>query len=740
MNLRITFQIVLLSLYVIFMLAACDLAKVELDTRVDLGPNANARMREVNRVLAGGFKVEQNTLNTINDFNTIIAKAVKDGITTKAGLDEATLQRLDNALRLVEDDAFHITGGLDPETLATVNDLINQIDKAPDQWKDTGTSIIKQLENSAGTFSKQMADEMGGLIDKASNASKQLIAIGGIEFRCNVDFMGVRMGDTVDKFIGRTFVARLRAMITGKEPEVEIPIPWVCQIIPDRIELVQIGDNLVFEPGIITITGFNYESRNLPKAFVTDEQGQRIEAVALFPYQTSPYQIGLNLQKVDFSAIPARSRVVFQWPNVTDTSAIAILLPSVTPSPPPQPELVINESSVKVYLGPGANYLQIGIAQRGAKFLVTGKDSDVVWWQIDYNGQKGWVSAAQVTRNEIDVPVATEIPLLPDPSFEARVGCDRQVTFEDSSQRGDTWRWDFGDGATASEQSPTHVYAQDGTYMVKLTVSNSSGSRPLEKTIEVQDWCDVVVPIEPPTPTPTPQPVQADFQADGTEGEPPYTVHFSDLSQNTPTSWEWDFGDNSLDKLSTGQNPTHTYEGAGTYTVKLTVKNSTSSDTETKTAFIKVKLPDCSEPLRTSGVSEETGPVYCPAGYVLKGIDCNSSNCDIITLHCCPYRHGDDMSYREWSPWFSEESPNFYTQTTGFAIGLNCRGNYCDDVQMDILSSPDFKNTGICSFIPAVSEEQGTEGAECGDGWYVAGMMCTGNNCDNVSVYCCQAQ
>jgi|GEM_PF-1841684 len=51
------------------------------------------------------------------------------------------------------------------------------------------------------------------------------------------------------------------------------------------------------------------------------------------------------------------------------------------------------------------------------------------------------------------------------------------VQFTDLSTGDPTsWLWSFGDGATSTEQHPTHTYRLPGTYTVNLTASNSAGS------------------------------------------------------------------------------------------------------------------------------------------------------------------------------------------------------------------------------------------------------------------------
>ena len=80
----------------------------------------------------------------------------------------------------------------------------------------------------------------------------------------------------------------------------------------------------------------------------------------------------------------------------------------------------------------------------------------------------------------------------------------------------------------------------------------------------------------------------ANFVGTPTSGSYPLDVVFTDQSTGTPTSWSWDFGDAGT---STVQNPTHTYQTAGVYTVSLTVSNDIGSDATTKADYITVTEP-----------------------------------------------------------------------------------------------------------------------------------------------------
>lgn len=86
------------------------------------------------------------------------------------------------------------------------------------------------------------------------------------------------------------------------------------------------------------------------------------------------------------------------------------------------------------------------------------------------------------------------------------------------------------------------------------------------------------------------KPIAANFEANFTQVCPGGSVSFTDLSNNSPVAWEWDFP-GGVPNVSTLQNPFITYPSTGTYPVTLTVYNSLGSDVLTQTAYITVALP-----------------------------------------------------------------------------------------------------------------------------------------------------
>lgn len=134
-----------------------------------------------------------------------------------------------------------------------------------------------------------------------------------------------------------------------------------------------------------------------------------------------------------------------------------------------------------------------------------------------------------------------------------------------------SWDWNFGDGTPHSSlQNPSHTYQNAGTYTVSLKVTSDSCTNTETKI-------NYVTVLTAPV---------ANFQGSPTTGASPLTVNFTDLSTNSPTSWDWNFGDGTTHSYV--KNPSHIYNNPGDYTVTLIASNSCGSDSEIKTNYIHV--------------------------------------------------------------------------------------------------------------------------------------------------------
>ncbi|MHC4586291.1 MAG: S8 family peptidase, partial [Planctomycetota bacterium] len=133
-----------------------------------------------------------------------------------------------------------------------------------------------------------------------------------------------------------------------------------------------------------------------------------------------------------------------------------------------------------------------------------------------------------------------------------------------------TWEWDFGDGAGSYEQNPIRYYRNTGSYTVMLTVTGPGGSDTVIREGFIQFTSAAPV---------------ADFTATPRSGNNPLAVQFTDTSTCDISSWLWNFGDGTT---STQQNPSNTYQNAGSYTVSLTVTGPDGSNTKSMEDYIQV--------------------------------------------------------------------------------------------------------------------------------------------------------
>ncbi|MDQ3177296.1 MAG: PKD domain-containing protein, partial [Actinomycetota bacterium] len=135
------------------------------------------------------------------------------------------------------------------------------------------------------------------------------------------------------------------------------------------------------------------------------------------------------------------------------------------------------------------------------------------------------------------------------------------VTFDDLTVGGTapfTYAWDFGDGGTSSEASPTHTFPGPGTYSVTATVTDSTGatsSYTLEQKI-----------LNAPAPAFANSPVV------------PNEVQSTTFTDQTPSPADgpiverrWNWGDGTPNTALTAGATTHTFADNGVYNVTLEV-------------------------------------------------------------------------------------------------------------------------------------------------------------------------
>lgn len=133
------------------------------------------------------------------------------------------------------------------------------------------------------------------------------------------------------------------------------------------------------------------------------------------------------------------------------------------------------------------------------------------------------------------------------------------------------YEWDFGDGNTSTQVTPTHTYPDTGYYMVKLKITTVGGC-----TDTISSF--VQGGLRP----------KANFSADPLIVCPMDEVSFTNKSTGRIDSWDWTFGDGGK---SSEPNPKYRYNDTGSMTVTLIVGSRGCKDTISFDKYIYVKPP-----------------------------------------------------------------------------------------------------------------------------------------------------
>lgn len=179
------------------------------------------------------------------------------------------------------------------------------------------------------------------------------------------------------------------------------------------------------------------------------------------------------------------------------------------------------------------------------------------------------INVTQVTINQPPTAVIGNIPVV---CVNGKVNFDGSLSYDPDGFIND-YIWDFGDGQIGTGPNPVHYYNESGTYDVKLTVRDNSGT----DCAEVSARSKVIV------------------------NEPPVAVHPDDIFTCSSTvefdgsqsydpdgkvvEYLWNFGDGTI---GSGLKVAHLYPEKGVYNVTLTVRDDSGTRCDTHSTSFKV--------------------------------------------------------------------------------------------------------------------------------------------------------
>ncbi|MGC8802195.1 MAG: PKD domain-containing protein, partial [Bacteroidales bacterium] len=166
-------------------------------------------------------------------------------------------------------------------------------------------------------------------------------------------------------------------------------------------------------------------------------------------------------------------------------------------------------------------------------------------------------------------------PCKADFAYQYLPGSGEMSFYNQSAGSNNAYFWNFDDGNYSFDTNPTHAYAQQGSYRVSLTVTNTTNGCQDIQTQQVQAGdanCQA----------------QFSYFVDSLQR----TVRFSNLSTGSYNNLLWSFGDG---KFSTQKDPSHRYAAAGYFKVGLTIMNTSNGCTDyyEEPVLVGNSLNDC---------------------------------------------------------------------------------------------------------------------------------------------------
>ena len=231
------------------------------------------------------------------------------------------------------------------------------------------------------------------------------------------------------------------------------------------------------------------------------------------------------------------------------------------------------------------------------------------------------------------------------------------VQFTNTSQNMQTYTWDFGDGNTSSQQSPTHFYNVAGIYFAKLTIASPGGCT----TFKTQK-----IVVKGPS---------GSFRYSPLTGCSPLTVTFVAVTQSR-SSFVWDFTDGNT--LATSDSVlTHTYTIPGVYVPRMILRDLAGCTVAiTGTDTIKVNGVQAAFTADTL--------LRCTAGNVT--FTNGSLSNDVVTGYL--WNFGDGTTSTDDSPVHFYAAPGIYTTSLTATTQTGCVNTVTAPIPVKVVKTP----------------------------------------------------
>jgi hypothetical protein len=168
--------------------------------------------------------------------------------------------------------------------------------------------------------------------------------------------------------------------------------------------------------------------------------------------------------------------------------------------------------------------------------------------------------------------------------------------------------WDFGDGSSGSGVAVTHAYVQDGTYTVRLTVTDNDGLTGSKTfTVNVSN----VAPVVGAAPNATLN-VGATYTAAGTFTDPGAD------SWTATVNWGDGSAPESVSLSGRSFSLTHIYAAAGPYVVSIAIADDDQSTVITATVTVTQPAPTLAAALPLIDQLIATGKLPRVVGFAMK--------------------------------------------------------------------------------------------------------------------------